>query len=133
MNIIPLFICIFFVKFDCKDLKQYDFPFMDNKIIWIELNWILEVDGRRWVEYLCASDPTGSLAWHGTVPGGGGGGTQMIFFFWRRCASWNPEMGVLTLKGPGFFVYLKSGGGGFRPPLGSRPRSAEKFWNLART
>ena len=39
----------------------------------------------------------------------------------------------LTLKGPGFFVYLKSGGGGFRPPLRSRPRRDKKFWNLART
>ena len=32
-----------FVKFDCKDLKQYDFPFMDNTIIWIwitnKFNW----------------------------------------------------------------------------------------------
>ena len=27
-----------FVKFDCKDLKQYDFPFMDNTIIEFELN-----------------------------------------------------------------------------------------------
>ena len=37
---------------------------------------------------------------------------------------------VLTLKGPGFFVYLKSGGGGRippPPPLGSRPRSDKKF------
>ena len=40
----------------------------------------------------------------------------------------------LTLKGRGFFVYLKSGGGGrIPPPLGSRPRSDEKFWNLAHT
>ena len=41
----------------------------------------------------------------------------------------------LTLKGPGFFVYLKSGGGADSapPPLGSRPRSDKKFWNLAPT
>ena len=29
-----------FVKFDCKDLKQYDFPFMDNKIIWIWIEFV---------------------------------------------------------------------------------------------
>ena len=45
-----------FVKFDCKDLKQYDFPFMDNTIIWI---WI-----------------TNKFNWEG----GGGGGQRRVLY-----------------------------------------------------
>ena len=51
---------------------------------------------------------------------------------WRgissRRSNFNP-------KRAGLFVYLMAGGGGgFRPPpFRSRPRSANKFWNLART
>ena len=48
-----------FVKFDCKDLKQYDFPFMDNKIIWIWI-WI-------WI--------TNEFNW-----GGGGGGQRRVLY-----------------------------------------------------
>ena len=34
LNVIIFFINMYiFVKFDCKDLKQYDFPYMDNKFI----------------------------------------------------------------------------------------------------
>ena len=42
----------------------------------------------------------------------------------------------LTLKGPGFFVYLKSGGGGgFRPPPSDLGRGATKnseIWHVRR-
>ena len=44
---------------------------------------------------------------------------------------------ALNPKRSGLFCRSQVGGGGgggrFRPPLGSRPRSDEKFWNLART
>ena len=49
--------------------------------------------------------------------------------FWRRLQYFNPKRAGLFC----LFHGRGGGGGGFRPPLGSRPRSAEKFWNLART
>ena len=60
-----------FVKFDCKDLKQYDFPFMDNTIIWI---WI-----------------TNKFNWEG---GGGGGGVAdnaVCFTKNRIWIEWQPK------------------------------------------
>ena len=53
-----------FVKFDCKDLKQYDFPFMDNTIIWI---WI-----------------TNKFNWEG---GGGGVLTEITITIWPQMAT----------------------------------------------
>ena len=44
-------------------------------------------------------------------------------------------IGPLTLKGPGFYVYLKSGGGGFRPPppdLGRGATKKSEIWHVRR-
>ena len=58
-----------FVKFDCKDLKQYDFPFMDNTIIWI---WI-----------------TNKFNWEG---GGGGVADNAVCFTKNRIwIEWQPK------------------------------------------
>ena len=46
--------------------------------------------------------------------------------FWTRYM-------CLTLKKPGLLTPSHSRGGGWIPPLGSRPRSAEKLCNLAHT
>ena len=51
--------------------------------------------------------------------------TSTIFHH-KFAQSFAPD-GILTLKGPGFFVYLKSGGGGGGPP---RISAAERRKNL---
>ena len=54
-----------------------------------------------------------------------------------RCSGEPKNMAALTLKGPGFFVYLTAGGGGggFRPPPPDLGRGATKnseIWHVRR-
>ena len=67
-----------FVKFACKDLKQNDFPFMDNKIIWIWI-WIW-IMGQIYVMVWECCKAMKFLQYEGMIDGGEGMGSGKCSF-----------------------------------------------------